>query len=79
MKPKQWEVEWLAEHVAERERVTAVANAAGKKIPTIYWTRLVCILVAEPGEALSVVRGEERRPLIFVCELLTGMLLYFDK
>jgi hypothetical protein len=71
--PKPWEVDWLVEHGAERERVTAEAKRAGKKVPTIYWTRLVCIPVAEPGQALSVVRGEERRPLIFMCELLTGM------
>jgi hypothetical protein len=73
-KPKQWELDWLAERVAERERVTAAAKAAGKKkVPPIYWTRLVMVLVAAPGEALSVVRGQERRPLLFICELLLGM------
>jgi hypothetical protein len=73
-KPKQWELDWLAEREAERKRVTAASVAAGKKkVPPIYWTRLVMVLVAAPGEALSVVRGQERRPLLFICELLLGM------
>jgi hypothetical protein len=75
MAPKQWELDWMAAREAERKRVTEAAKAAGRSTPTICWTRLVMVKVAAPGEALSVVKGEERRPLIFLCELLTGKFI----